>query len=105
MIAIESFATSNPYANNTYIKQTFRCDENETVHIRLDQERGFATERGFDILTVEWEGYKRELHGSIEVLPNELKQANWFDTESNFLNMQFLSDNDVRDKDGTQTKF
>ena len=91
---IESFATSNPYGNRERKKQRFECNSetaNQTVHIRLDQERGFETEKGYDNLTVSWDGYYKKIDGTIESLPNELK-GDWYDTDSAYLQMQFESD-------------
>ena len=104
LISTDSFATSNPYDVSKRINQTFRCEVNETVHIRLDQERGFETERDYDVLFVEWDGYRGQVHGSIEQLPAELKQADWFDTNSSTLYMQFDSDSVIAFKDATYTK-
>ena len=88
------------------MKQRFECSKldandnetNQTVHIRLDQERGFETERGYDYLTVRWDGYYSMIHGSDRYVPNELKQADWYDTESDYLEMQFTSDGSVNER-------
>ena len=103
LISTDSFATSNPYKNLLDYEQTFRCDVPEAVHIRLDQERGFEIEQDFDFLYVEWNGYRGEFTGSIEQLPDELKQADWFDTNSTFLHMRFYSDNYVKFKEAADT--
>ena len=64
---VQTFKTDNPYRNGLYQQEEFFCNEAEqTVHIRLDQERGFETERGYDYFIVEWDGYFREVHGSIQ---------------------------------------
>ena len=88
------------------MKQRFECSKlnanntetGQTVHIRLDQERGFETERDYDYLTVRWDGYYSSISGSIRYLPNELKQTDWYDTESDYLEMFFYSDGSVRER-------
>ena len=95
LLVTQSFATSNPYLNRERKKQRFECNRqgvNQTIHIRLDQDRGFGTERNYDYLTVAWSGFYSRIHGSAVYLPNELSQADWFDTESSFLEMEFTSD-------------
>ena len=57
MIEIEVFATENPYRSNTVMARNFTCPEEETVHIRLDPDRGFATEKNYDWLTIIYPSY------------------------------------------------
>ena len=95
ILIVESFSTAfDPYSNNLTQTQQFQCNENlnQTVHIRLDKKHGFKTQRNHDFLNVTWNGYKRRLHGTIDDLPNELKQDDWYDTESFYLDMEFESD-------------
>ena len=113
LLVTQSFATNNNhtcynnynnkscYKNSERIRQRFECtraNTTQTVLIRLDQELGFETERGWDYLTVQWEGYYSRISGPIQYLPYELKQADWYDTESNYLEMGFSSDGSVNMK-------
>ena len=101
LLVTQSFATNNPYENNQRMRQRFECtrqNADQTVHIRLDQELGFEIERGYDYLTVRWKSYYGRISGPIQYLPNELKQADWYDTESDYLEMDFYSDNIITKK-------
>ena len=65
---IDSFETQNPYQNRENMVQFFTCSGAQSAHIRLDSERGFATEEYYDILTVSYTGYWRQFSGGIEHL-------------------------------------
>ena len=95
LLVTESFATMQPYKNNATLDQEFKCYDGETVQLRLDLDRGFNTEARYDNLHVWFKYYYRKVSGSIDDLPNELKQEDWFDTRSTFVRMLFTSDSSV----------
>ena len=87
-----------PYERNQKRKERFQCDQNlhETIHLRLDKERGFETQRNHDFLTVSWSGYEACLHGTIEDIPKLFRQFDWYNTESHYLIMKFESDSSTQ---------
>ena len=95
LLVTDSFATMRPYNNNMDMKQQFQCPSGATIQLRLDLDRGFDTELSWDYLEVYYNGYYRKLSGSIDSLPNELKQKDWFDTESDYLRVRFVTDPSV----------
>ena len=69
---VESFATQNPYRNRENMVQAFTCSGAQTIHIRLDPERGFETERKYDFFSVIYIGYWRQFSGGIENLDDRV---------------------------------
>ena len=95
---IDVFTTEDPYRSNQNKTSNFHCSGNETIHIRLDQNRGFKLENGYDFLNVEWESYSKQFTGGIDNLDPRLKKAKWYNLNQNWLKLQFISDDSYSEK-------
>ena len=58
----ENFATANPYGPNEWRNRTFICrNKNETVKLRLNQDRGFNLESCCDMFCLSFDGFRGKL--------------------------------------------
>ena len=92
MTEIEVFATENPYMPNSIMARNFTCPEGEAVHVRLDPDRGFATERSYDFLTIKYPSYVNRFSGPIEALDSRFTRSDWFNLETSWLQLTFWAD-------------
>ena len=92
MISIDVFETKNPYNHSMSMSRNFSCPEEETVHIRLDPDRGFETERGYDFLSIQYPSYFNVFSGPIEALDSRFTRPDWFNLETSWLQLTFTSD-------------
>ena len=92
MIEIEVFATKNPYMPNSIMARNFTCPEGEAVHVRLDPDRGFATEKNYDWLTIIYPSYFNQFSGPIEALDSRFTRPDWFYLPTSWLHMTFSAD-------------
>ena len=87
----ESFSTGNPYKNDEYQEQDMWCrDSNYTVKIQLDSRRGFHIGANEDQFRLEYQGYG-EHFGYGDELPDKIASGHWFDTNSSWIHMRFIS--------------
>ena len=94
----ESFSTSNPYENDEYQEQDMWCRvSNHTVKIQLDPRRGFSigsnetdAEGWHDQFRLEYTGYGEHFQYGDE-LPDKIASGQWFDTNSSWIHMRFMS--------------
>ena len=104
LLLIDTFATPMPYKNGMSLTKRFKCYDDETVHLRLDQDQSgtFETALPYDYLSIRYSVYDHQytLRGGISSLPEKFRQKNWFDTQSDYLEMRFSSDNNKVVKDG-----
>ena len=77
------------------MSKSFTCSGNETIHIRLDPTRGYQLENVHDILTVEYEGYRKQFTGGIENLDPQLKQSDWYNLNTTWLKLKFTTDSTI----------
>lgn len=92
MMAIDEFATENPYKDYDRMERTFTCSGNQTIHIRLDPARGFETEKNWDKLTIQHEGYYKLISGTFQSLDSRFRQVNWYDLGISWLYLKFVAD-------------
>ena len=92
MMAIDDFATENPYKNFDRMKRNFTCTGNRTIRIRLDPTRGFHIEKNYDWLTIMYTGYYKKLSGTMSALDSRFRQYNWYNLETNWLQLEFVAD-------------
>ena len=95
---IDVFTTEDPYRSNQNKTSNFYCSGNKTIHIRLDENRGFKLENGYDFLNVEWESYSKQFTGGIDNLDPRLKKVKWYNLNQNWLKLQFISDDSFSEK-------
>ena len=95
----ESFSTGNPYKNDEYQEQDMWCrDSNDTVKIQLSERRGFfigsnetdAPENWHDQFRLEYTGYGETFQYG-DQLPDKIASGQWFDTNSTWIHMRFMS--------------
>ena len=59
------------------------------------QDRGFEVETNYDWLQIETETAKNRYWGLLDDLPPNLRNGEWFDTNSTFVNLHFFTDASV----------
>ena len=90
----QSFSTGNPYKNDQFRQQHMWCWESkDTIKIQLDTDQGFfigSNETDEDEFRLEYNGYG-ESFTYRDKLPDKLASGLWFDTNSMWAEMRFLS--------------